>query len=276
MKYIFVLKHLAFSGILLIILLVYIRLIERRTIFYPMKKIEFTPSDSGMKYEDIFFLTADGKKLNGWFVPSPLSDAVKPRATLLYCHGNGGNISHRIEIIKMFNQLNMNVFIFDYRGYGKSEGSPSEKGIYLDVLAAYDYLLKRGDTEKNKIVVYGESLGSAVAIELASRVNIAGIICFGGFTSAVAVANEIFPFLGVLITQKFISIPKIKKVSVPKLIIHSRQDEIVPFRHGEELFASANAPKEFLAIRGGHNDAVFVSYNEFKTGIESFIKKYLR
>jgi len=245
-----------------------IRYFEKKCIYYPIRKIEFTPSDAGLEYEDLFFSTDDGLKLNGWFVP-----AKDARGTILFCHGNAGNISHRVEILKIFTELGLNAFIFDYRGYGKSEGSPSEKGLYKDARAAYSYLLGRKDINKDAIVIYGKSIGGNIAIDLASNVKAAALISESGFSSAYDMGRRLFPYLPVkwLLTIKYDALTKIKDIIIPKLIIHSRDDEIVPFDLGEKLFKAAHEPKEFYEMRGGHNEAVFMARQEYSDKINSFL-----
>ena len=250
----------------------YLRYFEKKSIYYPSKDILYNPQDAGLKYEDIFFDTEDNLRLNGWFIP-----AKNPRGTLLFCHGNAGNISHRVEIVEIFNKLNLNVFIFDYRGYGRSLGSPSEQGLYRDAQAAYQYLLSRNDIQKDKIVVYGKSIGANVAINLASKVNAACLISESGFTSAYDMGKKLFPYLPVkwIITTKFDAIEKIKNIKIPKLIIHSRDDEIVPFKLARRLFEAAPEPKEFYQMHGTHNEAIFISKQEYSLRLNSFLDKYL-
>lgn len=248
----------------------YLKYFEKKGIYYPLRKIEITPSDYGLKYEDIFFESAPGVKLNGWFVP-----ANGAQGTLLFCHGNAGNISHRIEIINIFRRLNLNVFIFDYRGYGRSKGSPSEAGLYQDAQAAFEYLLSRKDVDRENIVVYGKSIGANVAIDLVSKVSAKALISEGAFTSARDMGKKLFPYLPVkwVITVKYDALAKIKDISIPKLIIHSRDDEIVPFALGEELFEAAPQPKEFYQMRGGHNEAIFMAGEEFSARVGAFLGK---
>ena len=145
-------------GIVLFLLL-FARWFEWSNIYFPYKFVEANPKDIGLSYEDVYFETSDGAKLNGWFIPAK----APPRATVIFCHGNAGNISHRLDIIRMLNSLGLNIFIFDYRGYGRSRGWPTEKGTYLDLEAAHEYVLNRDDIDKEKIIVYGKSLGGAVA-----------------------------------------------------------------------------------------------------------------
>lgn len=247
----------------------FIRYLEEKSLYFPLRTIEATPKDIGLDYEDISFMSKDGIRLTGWFIPSK-----SPRATLIFCHGNGGNISHRLEKIKIFNDLNINVLIFDYRGYGMSGGSPSENGLYLDVEAVYDFLINDKKVLPQRIIVYGESLGGAVAIDLASKHELGGIIIEEGFTSVGDMAKGILPFLPTFIYKsKFDSLQKIKGIKSPKLILHSVDDEIVPFEMGEKLFQVASEPKEFVKLRGGHNDTFLISKEIFISKTELFINR---
>lgn len=250
----------------------YFRNFEHKNIYFPSAIIEFTPADKGLSFEEVFYRTSDGKKNNGWFVP-----AQNARGTMLFCHGNGGNIGHRIDFLEIFNKLKLNVFIFDYRGYGKSPGRPSEKGIYLDAKGAYDYLSGRADIDKDKIVLYGESLGGAVVIDLAKKIKASGLIIFGAFTSVGDMGRELYSYLPIklIITQRYDSRSKIKDLTIPKLIIHSRDDEIVPFSQGERLYAAASFPKEFFEMRDGHNEAALLNSEKFSQKIDAFLLKYV-
>ncbi|MCX5714918.1 MAG: alpha/beta hydrolase [Candidatus Omnitrophica bacterium] len=167
----------------------YLRYIEQRSLFYPDRGIEYQPKDYNLDYQDAAFKAPDNVELSGWFLP-----AKDSRFTILFCHGNAGNISHRLEKAKFFHQLGCNVFLFDYRGYGKSKGNPSESGLYLDVQGAYDYLLAKGITA-DKLIGYGESLGGAVIIHLAARHKLAGLIVESSFTSASDMIKIIYPFI---------------------------------------------------------------------------------
>lgn len=250
---------------------VFIRYIERRNIFFPMRSVELTPQHIGLSFEDINFKTSDDVELNGWFIPS--ADA---RSAILFCHGNAGNISHRLEVVNILNKIGLNVFIFDYRGYGKSNGRPSEKGTYLDAIAAYNYLIQRPGIERGSIIIYGKSLGAAVGIDLARRVRHRALIIESAFTSTKDMAREVYPFLPIslVVPPRYNSIPKIQDIESPKLIIHSQDDEIVPYHHGRRLFKAAKEPKEFYRMRGGHNDAVVLAPDEFKKAIISFLVKH--
>jgi hypothetical protein len=232
-----------------------------------MKEIEYLPAQFGLTFEDIFFNTADKLNIHAWFVPRP-----NALYTVIFCHGNAGNISHRLEKIKLFHDLGCNTFIFDYRGYGRSKGGPSEKGLYLDVLGAYDYLLSR-NINPGQLIGYGESIGGAVAIDLASKRKLRALIVDSTPTCARDMAKIVLPFLPAWIfSSRLDSINKIKSVTVPKLMMHSINDEIVPFKLGKKLFAEAPQPKEFLEIHGGHNSSFFESEGIIKEKIASFLK----
>ena len=263
-----VLLQILFLLIAASLILFYLRYIERRTIFYPTKDVELSPSYVGLNYEDIFFESPDSIELNGWFLSAPMS-----RFTVLLCHGNAGNISHRIEKLKFFHELGCNVFIFDYRGYGKSKGSPSENGLYSDAQGAYYYLLSR-KINPEQIIGYGESIGGAVIIDLAAKQKLAALIIDSSLTNAKDMVKVAYPFLPYWIfVSRWDSTSKVKPITIPKLFIHSMNDEIVPYKLGRKLFEAASEPKEFLQIHGGHNSCFFESDEILKEKISSFLKK---
>jgi len=255
---------------LLILFIIFLKYYEKKGIYFPVNKIDLTPKEIGLEFEDICFFSSDGTELNGWFVP-----VKESRVTVLFCHGNAGNISHRIELIDMFCKLGLNVFIFDYRGYGRSHGSPSERGLYLDARAAYKYLIDKQNLDERSIVVYGKSLGANVSIELCSKIRPAALISESAFVSALEMGKKLFPFLPIkwLITVKYDALSKIVNITVPKLIIHSEDDEIIPFQHGRRLFEAAPEPKEFYPMRGGHNEAIFLSKKDFVARISTFLRE---
>lgn len=246
----------------------YLRYFERRSIFFPMKEMKCFPPDVGLEYEEICFQAADKVKLNGWLVP-----CKQARYTLIFCHGNAGNLGHRLEKIKFFHELGLNVFIFDYRGYGKSKGKPSEAGIYRDAQAAYEYLLFC-KVPPERIISYGESIGGAVAIDMASKNKVGALIVGDTMTSAKEMVEEFFIIIPHWVfSSRFDSLRKIKYVTVPKLMIHSINDEIVPYSLGRRLFEAATSPKEFLKIRGGHNSCFFESKQLLHAAIGDFLKR---
>ncbi len=245
----------------------YVRYLEKRNLYYPMKVIEYDLSVYKIPFEDIYLKTGDGVKINCWFVP-----AANARYTLIFFHGNAGNVGHRVEKLKTLHGLGVNILAVEYRSYGRSDGRPSEKGLYLDAFTAYQYLVDIRKIPPEQIIIYGESLGGAVAIDLASRVKAAGLITEGTFSNEVDMARTIFPGMpAFILSSKYDSLSKIKKVSVPKLFIHSTNDELVPFELGCKLYSAAGEPKRQAKLRGGHNNAYFVSKDDYARAISSFL-----
>ncbi len=271
-------KSLIFIVLFLLFIMVFIRFIENRSIFHPDKNVYSTPDDRGLEYDDVTFHTEDGLKLNGWFIPGKTRpQAVDNLFTLLWFHGNAGNISHRLENIKMlYDRVPINIFIFGYRQYGKSEGKISEQGTYIDAKAAFEYLHSRKDINHEKIIFFGRSLGSAVAVDLAVEERCCALILETPFTSMKDLAKALYPFLplGYIIQTKYDSITKIKDVKVPVLILHGDKDELVPIEQGRKLYEAANEPKEFYTIPGAtHNDTYFVGGEEYFNTIRRFVDK---
>jgi len=251
---------------LLLVILIY--LFQSKLIFFPDKNIVLNPGQCGLNYKEVKFRTSDNLNLHGWYIP-----ANSAKYTLLFCHGNAGNISHRLESIKQFHELDMNVFIFDYRGYGKSEGSITEQGTYLDAQAAWEYLIIEKNINPQNIIIFGRSLGAAIACDLASRKQCAALIMESAFKSIPDLGAQIYPFLPVRWLSRFTynNLEKIQKINYPVLFIHSRKDEIIPYSHGEKLFEVANQPKQFLEIHGSHNDGFYISNIIYKKGIQEFL-----
>jgi fermentation-respiration switch protein FrsA (DUF1100 family) len=248
---------------------------ERSFIFFPEKSIQNIPTDVGLSFEDLYISTADGVRINAWYVPYSGANL-----TLLWFHGNAGNLGHRVDHLRdLHREVGVNVLMIDYREYGRSNGRVSETGTYQDALAAYDYLAKRPELDFSRIVAYGQSLGSAVAVELAVQRPLYGLILEAPFTSIRAMVSFHYPWLpiGGLLSTHYDSLAKIGKVSVPLLILHGDQDEIVPYVQGKKLYEAANPPKQFYTIRGaGHNDtslvggiAYFRAIRDFFQGLET-------
>jgi hypothetical protein len=230
-------------------------LIQERLVYFPTRQWDDTPTDVGLQYEEIWLTTSDGIKISGWFVP-----AKNSQRTILFLHGNGGNISHRLSFLEMFRQLGLNCFIIDYRGYGQSEGTPSEVGSYLDAEAAWNYLVNQRQIPSSEIIVWGNSLGGGVASWLALQHPPKALILASTFTSAVDIAAAQYPFLPVRLLAKvrYETLSRLDKIQVPILIIHSRGDKVIPYQHALRLFEVANQPKQFMEITGGHNNAWIV------------------
>ncbi|MFH1739798.1 MAG: alpha/beta hydrolase [bacterium] len=247
-----------------------VRAFERANLFIPSRLLEAKPDDIGLEFENIPIEADDSVMLHAWFVP-----ADQPIATLLFCHGNAGNISHRLDSIRIFHEMNLNVLIFDYRGYGRSDGRPSEQGTYLDAQAAYKY----AKSKDAPVVIFGRSLGGAVAVDLASRVDdAAALIVESAFTSTIAMGKEIYPFLPVskIVTMPYNSLSKIPRVRCPVLVIHSPEDDIIPYHHGQELFEAAPEPKQFLQISGDHNGGYIESGTTYTEGVKRFLAETLQ
>lgn len=268
-----IIKILIYLILFAVLFVAYVRVVEMRTVFFPDKHIVATPKDVGIAYEDVYFKTQDGFVLNGWLIKS--SQSPESRATFIFSHGNAGNISGRLEKIMMLHRLGVNIFIFDYRGYGKSEGRPTEKGMYLDAMAAFDHLKERSDISKDKLISYGVSLGGAAAVDLAVRRPVAALIVESTITSAADMSKKILPIVpAFVLSLKLDSISKIKDIKVPKLIAHSPEDEMIPFVFGQKLFEAAASPKEFLELQGDHNSGFALSQDILLQGLQGFLEKY--
>jgi fermentation-respiration switch protein FrsA (DUF1100 family) len=260
-----ILVYLVIGGLLLI---AYVKYMELRGIFFPSQKIEATPAAVEISFEDVYVKTADGEMLHGWFIPH-----AEVYFTLLFFHGNAGNIGHRVEKIAMLREIGLNIYIIDYRGYGRSTGRPSERGLYRDAEAAYGYLVSERKILPERIILYGESIGSAVAVDLASRHPVGGVILEGGFSSGRDIAGRIYPFIPpFLVSDIFNSLLKIPMVQSPKLFLHSRQDEVVPFSLAKKLFDAAVPPKTLVELQGGHNTSFIDSSRTYLSAIFSFIQ----
>lgn len=234
----------------------------------PSRELTASPADIGLAYESVFFTTNDGIKLHGWFLPAPGAEK-----TLLFFHGNAGNISHRLTSLAIFNDLNLNVFIFDYRGYGRSRGKPSEQGLYQDAQAAFDYLQKNRAIPLTKTIFFGRSLGGAVATWLAVKHPPQALIIESSFTSVPNLAAELYPFIPVrwLARLRYDTQSHLKALCSPILIIHSVNDEVVPFKHGKTLFQTAREPKQFLQLIGDHNSGFMTSGRKYINTIKAFL-----
>jgi len=253
----------------LAVILLFLRWREPRMLYFPDR--DMLPAPAGVA--DVWLTTADGVRIHGWWLPAPQAPV-----TILFLHGNAGNISHRTEKLEMLRALCVNTLIIDYRGYGQSAGTPNEPGTYADARAACDYLTTTLNREPRTVVVYGESLGAAIAVELATRVPVGGVILEEPFTSVGDMAQQMFPFLPVrwLVRNKYDTLRKIDRINAPLLIFHSPTDEIIPYRHGQRLFAAAREPKQFVALRGGHNDAFLVSADIYRAALRDFLARLTR
>jgi len=241
-------------------------------IYYPMEEIRFTPADQNLSYEWIELTSKDGTKISGWWIP-----ASPQRGVVLFCHGNGGNISYLVDTAVIFHRLGLSSLFFDYRGYGKSEGSPSEEGTYLDAEAAWYYLVENRKIAPENIIIAGRSLGGPIAAWLACRHNPGLLILESTFTSLADLTRERFPWFPLIFVRnyRYDTLHYLEGVHCPVLVIHSRTDEVAPFHHGQKLFEAAGEPKMFVEIEGSHNVGFYRSLPHYEASLEAFISKYL-
>jgi pimeloyl-ACP methyl ester carboxylesterase len=272
-----VIRILAFAYIGLAIALY---LGQSNLVFMPSRDVIETPEILSIKFENIQITTRDNVNLDSWFVPAKDNDLVG-KGVILFCHGNGGNISNRISYLPIFRELGLATFLFDYRGYGKSGGTPTEEGTYADVEAAWQYLTQERQIPPQKIIIYGESLGGAIASYLAQKNsqqngndNAGGLVLASTFTSISDRAAELYPFMPIRFLSRFSynSIDRLPSIKIPVLVIHSIDDEIIPFHHGERNFQVANQPKKLVRLRGDHNGGFLDSLETYRNGVNEFIQ----
>jgi fermentation-respiration switch protein FrsA (DUF1100 family) len=248
-----------------------IRWFEHSQVYAPSRVLEAAATALGRPCEDVWFKAGDGVRLNGWYFPA---ESPSPRAHLVFLllHGNVGNISHRLGWYRAWLELGVSVFALDYRGYGRSEGRPSEEGTYLDAQAAHAWLRQKGFAADH-IVALGKSLGGGLASELARRESLGALILQNTFTSIPEVGGELFPWLPVrwLHTIKYDTLHKLPHIHVPVLVAHSRTDEVVGFHHAERNFAAANEPKMFLEILGSHTSTLEAGREKYLAGLNQFL-----
>ncbi len=252
-------------------------LMQDRLVFLPNmpgRQLDATPQAIGLDFEDAWIDTGDGERLHGWYIPA--DDA---RGTMLFFHGNAGNISHRMESILIFNRLGLNVLIVDYRGYGQSSGKTGEQGTYADAKAAWDYLVEQRRLPPERIVIFGRSLGGGVGAWLASRPGIepAGVIIESSFSSGMDMGRRLYPVLPVrLITRiKYPVREYITEVRAPVMVVHSRDDEIIPFDMGQTIYQAAPEPKTFFEMGGDHNAGFWISRELYVPALDDFLTSVL-
>ncbi len=234
----------------------------------PTRALVATPAQIDLIYEDVWLQTEDEVTLHAWWLPR-----AHACGTVLFFHGNAGNISHRLDTLRIFAELNLNVLILDYRGYGQSQGRPSEQGTYLDAQAAWRYLTEVRQIPAVDILLFGRSLGAAVAAWLAARTDVSGLVLESGFSSLSDLAAQLYPFVPVreLLRFNYDSRAQLAKVSSAVLIIHSRDDEIIPFSHGQALYEAAGAERKFVELRGSHNEGFLLSRDAYLVAWRAFL-----
>ena len=257
------------------VMLLFVFLYQNNLLFLPEiggRQVDHTPANVGLPYESLTLTTSDNVELDAWFLPVDQSKGV-----ILFCHGNAGNISHRLDSLLLFYRLGYSVLIFDYRGYGRSEGRPTEAGTYRDAAAAWRYLVEERRIDPGRIILFGRSLGAAVAAQVATKQKAAGLILESAFTSVPDMAAELYPLLpGRLLSRlQYNVVDYVQQVDCPVLTVHSPDDEIIPFRHGKKIYAAARPPKSFLKLKGGHNEGFFISGLVYKQGLADFLDEHL-
>ena len=235
----------------------------------PGRALTASPGDIGLEYEEVYLTTSDNERLHGWYVP-----ATNSKGVLLFFHGNAGNISHRLDSIGIFHQLGLDTLIIDYHGYGQSTGKATEQGTYLDAQAAWNYLVDERGIPADQIIIFGRSLGGAVGAWLGAQNTPAAVIIESSFSSGVDMARRLYPFLPArLITRLRYPVAEYaSRMDCPVLVVHSRDDEIIPFDMGQSIYAAVKQRKSFLELRGDHNNGIFISRQDYLRGLNGFIE----
>ena len=238
----------------------------------PGRELNATPRHIGLDYQSLRIVTEDDVRLHAWFVPHP-----RARATLIFFHGNAGNISHRLDSLRQFHGLGLSVLLFDYRGYGESEGEPTEAGLHRDAAAVLAYAENILKLDARKLVLFGRSLGASLAAWSARHKRVGAVILESGFISASALAADLYPFLPArLLTRlEYRTLESLADLRSPVLVVHSRDDEIIPFSHGQRLYEAAPAPKAFLELRGSHNLGFIESEADYLRQLDSFLTRHI-
>ena len=249
----------------------YLYFMQARLIYFPRRGIDVTPADIGLPFEPFTVRASDNVRITGWFVP-----ATNSRDTVLFCHGNGGNISDRLDTIAILHGYGLDVCIFDYRGYGESGGSPTENGTCRDTRTVHDWLVNERGADPARLIIHGRSLGAADAARIAAERPPRMLILESPFASIVDMGKELYPWLPVrLITRfRYDTAAYVAQARCPVLVIHSRSDDIIPWEQGLAVFEAAPEPKRFLEITGGHNDGFLTSGELYVHGLKSFIEDY--
>lgn len=244
-------------------------LFQQKLIFLPSSELIITPEKAGLQAEDIRIETEDGERLHGWFFPNDEAEYV-----VVLSHGNAGNISNRIDIAKLLQELGVSVVLYDYRGYGQSSGKPNEQGLYVDVKAVVNYLKTERGLSEQQMIMYGRSLGGAVASYAATRFDVSGLVLDSAFKNLKAMVGDLYPFVpAVLAKYEFSTENYLKEISdTPVMIMHSPNDDIVGISHARHLYEVAKEPKQFLELRGGHNDNFHASTDIYSHNWRKFLK----
>ncbi|HKC13881.1 MAG TPA: alpha/beta hydrolase [Vicinamibacteria bacterium] len=245
---------------------------ETSLIYFPSRLLEDTPEDYGLVFEEVSLAAEDGVRLHAWWLP-----LARPRFTILFAHGNAGNISHRLDRARLLaSRLSAQVFLFDYRGYGRSEGKPDEQGTYRDARAAHRHLTETRGVPPDRLVLFGESLGSAVALNLALERAAGALVLESPFTSIRDMARLLLPWLPLspFLRTRYDNLAKVGRLKVPLLVVHGDRDEVVPFAQGRRVFEAAPEPKRFHRIVGaGHNDTYLRGGEAYWEALDEFLER---
>lgn len=267
------LKILAFLGLCYAAVIVWMYISQRKMLYYPKQEMTASPDDIGLAHEDIWMTTRLGTRIHGWWLPHHA-----PRFTLLFSHGNGGNLSHRLDTLRILHDLEVNVLVYDYSGYGQSQGEPGEAATAADVRAAWDWLVQEQGIAPKSIILFGRSLGGAVAAglvaELAGNAQIpVALIMESTFTSVPDMGAYMYPWLPVrlLARYRYDSVTNLTGLDLPGLFLHSQNDEIIPYALGRRLHKSYQGPKTFLELSGDHNSGFLASGTLYPEGLNHFL-----
>ena len=249
---------------------------QKRQIYIPSGPIDLTPSVLDLKFENLRLKTSDGEEVSAWYVAAP--NGGKGALTVHFSHGNGGNLSDRVDSMKTFHDMGFNTIAYDYRGYGESTGSTTEQGTYIDARTVYDYLVNEKKTAPEDIILFGRSLGGAVAVQLATEVQASMLVVESAFSSAPDMAARIFPILParLLCRYRYDSAARIKEITCPVLLAHSPNDSVIPYDQGQKLFAAANEPKQFVDMTGNHNDGGLDADRNYQQILKDYINEHMK
>jgi len=245
---------------------------QEKLIYHPASQVRSTPAALNLEYQDLHLVSSQGRKIHAWYVP-----CKNARGAVVFCHGNAGNLGHRLATVRFLHRFRLSALLFDYQGFGRSEGTPNEANTYQDAEAAWRHLTTTVGIPADRVLVWGRSLGAAVAVELASHHAPAGLVLESAFSSLADVAGRHFFWLPArwLCRNAYDSASKVPGLTCPKLFFHSPQDEIIPFHLGRRLFDAAAEPKRFVQIRGDHNSGFLVSEKDYALAVEGFLAEVL-
>lgn len=256
------------AGYLLIMVAMWI--FQSRLVYVPSRTQAGTPSDVFLPYEEVWLESTGGNRVHAWYVPA--AEGTEPVASVVFCHGNGGNITHRLDTLAILHRIGAETVIFDYQGYGQSQGSPSEQGTFDDAAAAYDWLVAERGGDPARMVAMGRSLGGCVASWLAENRKVAGLVLESTFTSVPDMGARLYPWLPVRTLSRFQydTLARLGRLDCPVLVAHSPEDDIVPYALGVELYESYQGPKSFLGLSGGHNEGFLLTGAVYDEGLARF------